>query len=62
MSYDTYDRTARSLADHAEDAARSAGVRSGRGDSTSRALQATGGDLAATALDAADSLGGRIKE
>ena len=61
MAYDTYDRTARSLADHAEDARR-AGVRYGRDGAASRALRTTGGDLAGTARGAADSLGGRIQE
>ncbi len=61
MAYDTYDRAARNLADHAEDAARSADARYGRG-SSSRALQTTGGDLAGTARDAADSLSGRVQE
>ena len=62
MAYDTYDRTARNLADHAEDAARDAGARYRRDGSASRALQTTGGDLAETARGAADSLGGRIQE
>ena len=51
MTYDTYDTTARSLADRY----RSEG-------SDSRALQATGGDLAASAREAAGTLGGRIQE
>jgi ElaB/YqjD/DUF883 family membrane-anchored ribosome-binding protein len=62
MAYDTYDKTARSLADDAEDAARTAGTRYGRAGSASRALQTTGGDPAGTARGAADSLGGRIQE
>lgn len=61
MAYDTYDKAARTLADHAEDAARSADPRSGRG-SSSRALQTMGGDLVGTARGTADSLGGRIQE
>ena len=62
MAYDTYDRTARSLADDAEDAARTASTRYGRAGSASRALQTTGGDLTGTVRDAADSFGGRIQE
>lgn len=56
MTYDTYDRTARTLADQADNAA------ARNGGSASRALQATGGDMAATARDAAGTLGGRIQE
>lgn len=51
MTYDTYDRTARNLADRY----RSTG-------SASRALQTTAGDATATARDAAGTLGGRIQE
>lgn len=51
MTYDTYDRTARNLADHYRDTG-----------SPSRAMQTTGGDMAATARDAAGTLGGRIQE
>ena len=51
MTYDTYDKTARSLA-----------ARYRREGSGSRALQATGSDLAASARDAAGTLGGRIQE
>ena len=49
MTYDTYDTAARSLADRS----RSEG---------SRALQTTGGDLAASARDAAGTLSDRIQE
>ena len=49
MTYDTYDKTARTLADRY----RSEG---------SRALQTTAGDLAASARDATGTLGGRIQE
>ena len=44
------------------DQARDAGTRHGTSGSASRALQAIGGDQAATARDAADALGGRIRE
>ena len=57
MAYNSYDETARSLADRADDAARRHG-----GGSASRALQTTGGDMAATARDAAGTLGGRVQE
>ncbi len=57
MTYDSYDKTARTLADRADDAAGRY-----RGGSASRALQTTGGDMAATARDAAGTLGGRIQE
>ena len=57
MAYDTYDKTARSL----EDAARTATTRHGGAGSASRALQTTGG-ATGTARDAADLLGGRIRE
>jgi len=62
MAYDTYDKTARSLADDAEDAARTAGTRYGRAGSASRALQTTTGGPTGTVRGAADSLGGRIQE
>ena len=51
MTYDTYDRTARDLADRY----RSTG-------SPSRALQTSGADASATARDAAGTLGARIQE
>ena len=51
MADDTYDTTARTLADRY----RSDG-------SGSRALQTTAGDLAASARDTAGTLGGRIQE
>ena len=51
MTYNTYDKTARTLADRY----RSTG-------SASRALQTTAGDMAATTRDATGTLGGRIQE
>lgn len=51
MTYDTYDKTARNLADRYRDTG-----------SASRAVQTTAGDTAATTRDAAGTLGGRIQE
>ena len=51
MTYDTYDKTARTLADRY----RSDG-------STSRAVQVAGRDAAATAREAAGTLSGRVRE
>ena len=50
MSYNTYDKTARTLADRYA------------GTSPSRALQTVRKDATATARDAAGTLGGRVQE